>query len=58
MIGLNIRSFDSHVIELRVLLETLDKKPEVLALTETWMTDDHSLVDLDKVGYEPIKFKA
>ena len=31
---------------------------EVLALTETWMTDDHSLVDLDIVSYQPIEFKA
>ena len=30
----------------------------MLALTETWMTDDHSLVDLDIVGYQPIEFKA
>ena len=36
----------------------MDKKPEVLALTETWMTDDHSLVDLDIVGYQPIEFRA
>ena len=40
------------------LLEILDKKPEVLALTEIWMTDDHSLVDLDSVGYQPIEFKV
>ena len=39
-------------------LEILDKKPEVLALTETWMTDDHSLFALDIVGYQPIDFKA
>ena len=30
----------------------------LLALTETWMTDDHSLVDLDIVGYQLIEFKA
>ena len=58
VLGLNIRSLDYHVNELRVLLEILDKKPEVLALTETWMTDDHSLVDLDIVGYQPVEFKA
>ena len=58
VLGLNIRSPDYHKNELRVLLEIMDKKPEVLALTETWMTDDHSLVDLDKVGYQPIEFKA
>ena len=58
VLGPNIRSLDYHINELRVLLEILDKKPEVLALTETWMTDDHSLVDLDIVGYQPIEFKA
>ena len=58
VLGLNIRSLDYHINELRVFLEILDKKPEVLALTETWMTDDHSLVDLDIVGYQPIDFKA
>ena len=59
VLGLNIRlSLDYHINELRVRLEILDKKPEVLALTETWMTDDHSLVDLDIVGYQPIEFKA
>ena len=42
VLGLNIRSLDY----------------QVLALTETWMTDDHSLVDLDIVGYQPIEFKA
>ena len=57
VLGFNI---DLSIIknELRVLLEILDKKHEVLALTETWMTDDHSLVDLDIVGYQPIEFKA
>ena len=39
-------------------MEILDQKPEVLALTETWMSDDHSLVDLVIVGYQPIEFKA
>ena len=37
VLGLNIRSLDYHINELRVLLEIMDKKPEVLALTETWM---------------------
>ena len=32
---LNLRSLDYHINELRVLLEILDKKPEILALTET-----------------------
>ena len=58
VLGLNIRSLDYHINGRRVLLEILDKKPEVLALTETWMTDDHTLVDLDMVGYQPIEFKA
>ena len=58
VLGLNVRSLDYHMNELRVLLDILDKKPEVLALTEPWMTDDHSLVDLDRVGYQPIEFKA
>ena len=58
VLGLNIRSLDYHINELRVLLEIIDKNPEVLALTETWMTDDQSLVDLDIVGYQPIEFKA
>ena len=57
-LGLNIRSLDYHITELRVLLEIFDKNLEVLALTETWMTDDHSHVDLDIVGYQPIEFKA
>ena len=58
VLGFKIRSLDYHINELRVVLEILDKKPEVLALTETWMTDDHSLVELDIVGYQPIEFKA
>ena len=58
VLGFNIRSLDYHINELRVLLEILDKKPEVLALTETWMTDEHSPVDLDIVGYQPMEFKA
>ena len=53
-----MRSLDYYKNEVRVLLEILDKKLEVLALTETWMTDDHSLVDFDIVGYQPIEFKA
>ena len=58
VLGLNIRCLDYHKNELRVLLEIIDKNPEVLALTETWMTDDQSLVDLDIMGYQPIEFKA
>ena len=58
VLGLNIKSLEYHINELRVLLEILDKKHEVLALTDTWMTADHSLVDLDIVGSQPIEFKA
>ena len=57
-LGLNVRCLSYHLEELKVLVASLDQKPDVIALTETWMTvdDDTSDYKLNKLkGYQPIE---
>ena len=38
----------------RRLLETLTPKPDILALTEKWMTENDTLEEFQIDGYQPI----
>ena len=50
-LGLNVRCLSYHIDE----LASLDQKPEVIALTETWMTVDDDKSDYKLEGYQPIE---
>ena len=54
-LGFNVRCLSYHLDEFKVLLASLDQKPDVIALTEKWMTvdDDTSVYKLE--GYQPIE---
>ena len=36
VLGENIRSLGFHYDQLKILLETFERKPEILIITETW----------------------
>ena len=58
MLGLNVRCLSYHLDEFKVLLASLDQKPDVIALTETWMTVDDDMSDYKLEGYQPIEANA
>ena len=54
-LGLNVRCLSYHFDEFKVLLASLDQKPDVIALTETWMTVDDDTSDYKLEGYQLIE---
>ena len=57
VLGLNIRSLGFHHDQLKILLETLERKPEIVILPETWLTENDPLDELDLDEYQPIESK-
>ena len=55
LLGLNVGCLSYHLDEFKVLLASLDQKPDVIALTETWMTVDDDTSDYKLEGYQPIE---
>ena len=54
-LGLNVLCLSFHLDKFKVLLASLDQKPDVIALTETWMTVDDDTSDYKLGGYQPIE---
>ena len=54
-LGLNVRCLSFHLDEFKVLLASLDQKPDVIALTETWMTVGDETSDYKLEGYQRIE---
>ena len=54
-LGLNVRYLSYHLDEFKALLASLDQKPDVIALTETWKTVDDNTSDYRLEGYQPIE---
>ena len=52
---LNVICLSYHLDKLKVLLASLDRKPDVIALTETWMTVGDDTSDYKLEGYQPIE---
>ena len=44
-----------HLYELKVLIASPDRKPDVVALTETWMTVDDDTSEYKLEGYQTIE---
>ncbi len=51
---LNIRSISKHFDEFLVLLNTMNPKPAILALTETWLSNNLETNMYTIEGYHPI----
>lgn len=50
MLHLNVRSYNKHIDELIVILDSIKVKFDVVILTETWMSASSMIVELD--GYD------
>ena len=55
ILGMNIQSLGFHLNELKILLENLEDKPDMIAITETWMTENDDPNEFFLEGYQPIK---
>ena len=55
ILGMNIRSLSKHLNELEILLQTLEHKPEIIAITESWMTESDDMEDFNITGYQPLE---
>ena len=54
-LGLNLRSLRILQDELELLFDTLEHKPAVLALTETWVAENDSIEEYNIEGYQTIE---
>ena len=55
---INIQSLRCHHDELKLELDNYDKKPTIIALTETWLTENDALEnDYNFETYQPIEHK-
>ena len=54
-LGLDLRCLSYRLDELKVLLASFDQKPDVIALTGTWMTTDDDTSDYKLGGYQPME---
>ena len=55
MLGLYIQCLRYHKDELKVLLETLGHKPDILALTETWVAEEDRAEEYTLTDCQPIE---
>ena len=55
ILGLNIQCLRYHKDELTVLLETIDHKPDISSLTETWIAEEDSAEEYTLTDYQPIE---
>ena len=55
ILGMNIRSLGKHLSELEVLLETMEHKPEIIAITESWMTQSDDMEDFNITDYQQLE---
>ena len=53
--GLNIRCISCHKDKMMFILDTLEKKPDNLAVTETWMAEDDEWETYNLKQYRPIE---
>ena len=55
VLGMNIRSLKLHLDELNVMINTLQKKPKLFLITETWIGENEDMDQYDLQGYQPIR---
>ena len=56
-LGLNIRSIRYHHDDLLVKLQDYEETPELILLTETWLTENDPLKEYHIDGYNPLESK-
>ncbi len=54
ILHMNIRSLSKHFDELTVLLDTMQAKPAIIALSETWINQNDNVMMYNLEGYSPI----
>ena len=52
--GINIQSLEAHHEQLIAELEAYKNKPTVIAITETWLSENANLKVLGIPGYQPV----
>ena len=57
VLGLNIRSLGFHHDQLKILLETFERKPEIVIITETWLTENDPLDRFELDENQPVESK-
>ena len=57
LLGLNVQSLRCHHDGLLIELENFPKKPRIIALLETWLTEKDSINELTLPGYHPLESK-
>ena len=57
ILGLNIHSLRFHQPGLALLLNTMTSKPDIIILTETWLTENDPIDKLNIKGYQPFESK-
>ena len=55
ILGRYIKSLGKHLNELEILLQTLEHRTEIIALTESWMTESDDMGDFNITDYQPLE---
>ena len=57
ILGLNVQSLRFHQPDLALLLDTMTSKPDIILLTETWVTENDPIDKLNIKSYQPFESK-
>ena len=57
ILGLNVQSLRFHQPDLALLLDTMTSKPDIILLTETWLTENDPIDKLNIKRYQPFESK-
>ena len=57
ILGLNVQSLRFHQTDLALLLDTMTSKPDIILLTETWLTENDPIDKLNIKSYQPFESK-
>ena len=57
ILGLNVQSLRFHQPDLALLLDTMTSKPDIILLTETWLTENDPIDKLNIKSYQPFESK-
>ena len=55
VVGLNIRFLGFHHDQIKILLEAFERKPEILIITETWLTENDPADRFELDDYLPVE---
>ena len=57
ILTVNVRSLKKHLHDLEALIHSLESRPNVICLTETWLTDNDDIDSLLVPGYNNYAIK-